>query len=74
MRYNLTLKIDEPAAFELLEPLMGKQAGKRSRSGITKSGHTTVVEMEASDATALRSQIEMIIQPLKVFEKMENLK
>ena len=74
MKYNLILTINEPAAFELIEPDLQKADRARSTIRLSKKGGMAVVEIESDDAVALRASVDSIVQLLKVYEKMREIK
>jgi len=74
MRYNLILTINEPSAYELLEPDLQKVERARSSIRLSKKEDKVLVEIEAEDAVALRASVDSIVQLLKVYEKMGGIK
>ena len=74
MRYNLILTINEPSAYELLEPDLQKVERARTSIRLSKKEGKVLVEIEAEDAVALRASVDSIVQLLKVYEKMGGIK
>ncbi len=74
MKYNLILTINEPSAYELLEPDLRKVDRQRSTIRLSQKEGKVLVEIEAEDAVALRASIDSIVQLLKVYEKMGDVK
>jgi tRNA threonylcarbamoyladenosine modification (KEOPS) complex Pcc1 subunit len=74
MKYHLSLCIDNLAVFGLLSPEMERFDNARSSIRLSKKGKKTFVDIDAEDAVALRASTDSVVQLLRVFEKVSEIK
>ena len=74
MKYHLQLTINDPDVHELLEPELKRFDKVRSSIKQSKIKDGCLIEIKAKDAVALRATADSVIQLLKVYEKVVELK